>query len=108
MASTIKHKRGDTIDWTGFYKINNVPINLTNIDISCQFRKADGTLLFSPEITKLNQITDTGKYTIKVPAHTVRDFPVEKLKSDIQYTDSSGNVTSTETFFINILEDVTI
>lgn len=107
MASVIKHKRGDTIDWTGFYKINDVPVDLTNITISCQFRKEDGTLVIAPTIAKLNQGTNPGKYIISVNAATTSTFALGKLKADIQYTDVSGFVVSTETFSINIIQDIT-
>lgn len=108
MASTIKHKRGDTIDWTGFYKINNIPVDLTNINIACQFKKENGTLVISPTITKLDQTSNPGKFNIKVLATATALFPIEKLKADIQYTDLSGSVVSTETFIVNIIQDITI
>jgi len=115
MAS-IKHKRGDTLDWAVTYKIGNIATSVAAIDIACQVKTELDTILatstgLTPDITitKLNQITSPGQYTIYITDSVTELWPIAKYYVDIQYTDQgTGKVMSTDTFILNVIKDITI
>lgn len=102
---TIRLKRGDTFLASATYTdSDDVPIDLTPITITSQVRDYQDNLLTTMEITKLDQVTDKGKYQIKSPDSY--EFPVGKHFCDIQY-DSSGVIVSTETIEFQVVKDIT-
>lgn len=105
---TIKHKRGDTIAWTAIYEEDGTPVNLTSHTITCQVRKrSNNDLVGTLTVTKSNQTTDPGEYTLSQIAATVAAWPVTELVADIQYS-VGGVVASSETFGITLEADVTV
>lgn len=100
----INIKRGDTLYLVCTYTdSNDVPVDLTNVTIESKVMNSVKIHYLDLVVTKLNQTTDVGKFTItKNPAHTL---DVGKYFWDIQYTEN-GLVQSTETMVLNVLQDV--
>jgi hypothetical protein len=98
-------KRGDTL-------IMNVaatddagnPANLTGWSIRSQLRQGD-TLIDTLVFTGTDLAN--GLFSLKNGAAGTSAYPVTTLVCDIEYTDASGVVTSTETFAVVVTADVT-
>ena len=111
MEFTIDHKVGDTISWDVNYTddLGGV-VDITNYEIKCQARLKDNkeVILFdltsvgtTPAIDKYNAVN--GNFRIVVDT---TDFTVARYVVDIQYKLGSL-IKSSETFELNIYEDVT-
>jgi hypothetical protein len=100
----IKLKRGDTLYLVCTYSDNNdVAIDLTNVSIESNVMSSVKEHITALVITKLDQVTNTGKFSITAPVGFT--FPVGKHLFDIQYTEN-GFVQSTDTMHLTIIEDV--
>ncbi len=97
---SIPHKRGDTFLLTG---TTDVP--LTGYTIASQVRDKSFKLIAQLTVN-ITQTSPTGIYTLSYPAGS-SSWPVGLLECDVQYTDGSGFIVSTETFEIDVLRDVT-
>jgi len=104
MISRVLTKRGDTFSLTGTFKQNGVPFSLTGVIVTSQLRKADGTLIENLTYTQLPNI---GEFTISATAAQAALWPIEVLLCDIQYVFIDGTKESSETFYIQILQDIT-
>lgn len=100
----INIKRGDTLYLVCTYTDNNdVPIDITNVAIESKVMNSVKVHYLDLVVTKLDQITNPGKFTItKNPAH---NLDVGKYFWDIQYTEN-GLVQSTDTMILNVIQDV--
>lgn len=100
----INIKRGDTLYLVCTYTDNSdVPVDLTSVGIESKVMTSTKIHYLDLVVTKLDQITNKGKFTItKNPTDVLE---VGKYFWDIQYTES-GLVQSTETMVLNVLEDV--
>jgi hypothetical protein len=103
----IKHKRGDTINWLATYKVDDVPTSVAGFTIRCQVRSEPyKTLVGSLSVTLEDQVASPGQYRLAKSAADVAAWPVGVLKADIEYM-SGESVFSTETFEIELIEDIT-
>jgi len=101
----IKVKRGDTIYWLCVYNDSaSVAIDITNIDIVAQIRSKTDVLLTTLTVTKLG---GTGQFSLSALAATTTTFTPGIYFTDIEYTDNTGIVLSTETIEVEILKDYT-
>ncbi|MCK7581012.1 MAG: hypothetical protein MZV65_38940 [Chromatiales bacterium] len=82
------------------------PANLTGVTASLHLKRADRTselvLDCSPYLTVDGP---AGTVLVDVPKAATRLFPVGKLKFDIEL---SNDIPSTETMYLNVVEDVTV
>jgi hypothetical protein len=102
----VSHKRGDTFIFSAQVKDEDESsIDLTGWQIRSQIRKENFTVVDTLVIT----ITDAvdGKYQISSNKDP-NTLPLGEHHWDIEFTDSSGRVISTETLIINIVEDITL
>ena len=111
MEFTIDHKVGDTISWDVNYTddLGGV-VDITNYEIKCQARLKDNkeVLLFdltSAGATPTIEKYDAVKGNFRIVVDTT-DFTVARYVVDIQYKLGSL-IKSSETFELNIYEDVT-
>lgn len=97
--SKILFKRGDTFSLQATANGEDI----TSWTIQSQIRDASGTLVSELVVTKTDAIN--GEYSL---AHsgTTDAWPLKVLYCDIQYT-VGGVVASTETFRIEVIEDIT-
>jgi len=99
------HKRGDTFVLNSDVASDGVAADITNWTISSQIRDMGDTIVQSLTVT----VTDAVNGRLKLsatPAQTAL-WPIGKMSCDIEFTDGSGIVTSTETFTINVILDIT-
>lgn len=104
----VYHKRGDTLLWNCQYtNPDGSPVDLTGYVIKAQFRDKSGTLIY--DFSPLIAVTDTanGLYTINAPAAATSPWPIVDGEFDIEYTNASGVVTSTETGTLSVVKDIT-
>lgn len=101
----IHHKRGDTFFIANRLTQDNAPIDLTGWTVRSQVRDGD-TLVQS--LTYAVAVAADGQYTLTAPAASTASWPVKTLLCDIEYTSPGGTVTSTETFQIVVIRDVTV
>lgn len=106
---TIDHKRGDTISWEGSYTddLGGV-VDLTSYSIKCQARsKEDREAVLFTANTVDNTIdvynATQGLYRIVLATTT---YPVGKYLVDIEYQ-TGQLIKSSDTFELNIIEDIT-
>lgn len=101
-------KRGDDWSLIGFYKENDVGVDITNFTIRSQLRDASMNLICELVVTKANQTTSTGGFVLSIPPGTdTTIWPTGTLQSDIEFIPPGGKKKSTETYLIPIVEEVT-
>lgn len=105
-VSLPEFKRGDTFSMTCTYKEAGVPQNLTPISIKSQIREATNLVT---ELTAViaDQTTHPGVFVLTPQSANTANWPLGNLLCDIQFTEGEA-VRSTETFYIQIIEQVTV
>lgn len=98
----IYFKRGDTFLLSCAYTVDGVPASLP-LNVRAQVRDRAGSLIAELDVLRVDEAQ--GKYTLGFADTST--WPVDVLQSDIQYTDGSGNVASTDTFLVNLQRDET-
>jgi len=98
-------KRGDTFALHCTYKLDSIPASVDLIDIKCQIREKNGNLIAVLDVHKLDQKTNAGEFSLT--AKETEIWPITTALCDIEYSDGEF-VNSSETFFIEILRDITI
>ena len=106
----IVHKIGDTFKYTCIYSdADGVGIDLTgsSIDVQAKINAESDVKLFDLSIGSGITVTDAvnGEFEMLVDDTTAWEIGI--YQCDIQYTDASGVVSSTETFEIEVIQDVT-
>lgn len=99
-------KRGDTFAPLAVYRDSaGNPINLSTTDIASQVRDGDGSLIATLSVTKMDQTTSPGKYSL---FGSTDAWPVNRqLLIDIRYL-QSGVVVHTETASFKLEQAVTM
>ena len=120
--ANINHKRGDTFQLDFTLEANQAAVDITNFDIRAQARDAAGTLILEWNETNsgVNVTNATGGlFNFKSEATysstptgqlATESWPLGVLNVDVEFTDTSAtpdSVSSSETFTITVLEDVT-
>lgn len=100
----LKLKLGNTFSLQNRVTNPSGPINISGWLIKSQVRDGQ-TLVASLTATITN--AGNGEYSLKFVGST-STWPVKKLRCDIQYRMSDGEVVSTETFFIDVEQGVTV
>ena len=103
MVNRITHKRGDTFSAACTYQgADGEPEPLAGYAIACKMRRA--ALVFAFTVT----ITDapTGRYVISATAEQTAALEPGIWRADIEYS-IDGAVSSTDTFQIEVIEDIT-
>ena len=98
MTESIDHKRGDTFSVSVTVTEDDLvtPIDMAGWTVDCQLRTAAGALIEDLVVTETDY--SSGEFTLSCDDTT--EWPELALRSDIQYTDLSGTIISTETFII--------
>ena len=99
-------KRGDTFAMTCTYKQDGTPYDITSIDIKCQIKQGT-TLVTEMNVTKADQTARPGVFVLTPQSAETVLWPLGSLLCDIQFTEG-GVVRSTETFYVTIIEQVTV
>ena len=104
MKTLDPHKRGDSFTLFDCQLLddNDTPENLTNIAIKCQLRTIRDTLISDMQIVK-----HSGNLYYDIIAPSTDSWPLGSARFDIEYTDQSGRVFSTETIALPVIQDET-
>jgi hypothetical protein len=120
--ANINHKRGDTFQLDFTLEANEAAVDITNFDIRAQARNAAGTLILEWNETNSGvNVTNAsgGLFNFKSEATysstptgqlATESWPLGVMNVDVEFTDTSAtpdSVSSSETFTITVLEDVT-
>ena len=98
----IMFKKGDTFRLSCTYAIDGVPSALPP-GIRSQLRSPYGQLVAELSVA----VVDAPNGLFDLTAPDTSSWPLDTLSQDIQYTDATGNVASTDTFTIQCVADVT-
>ena len=100
----IDFKRGDTFELSGQLLSNGVALDITGYQIKSHVRYKDNLV---KNLTA--SITDAvnGKYSVSATAADTASWPVYDLQMDIEFTDTSNKVFSTQTITIRMIKDET-
>ena len=101
---TLTCKRGDTLDIAGQHTdIAGNPASLTGTTV------ASAMQLGAVRVVMLVTVIDAaqGTFTLGLTPIETAALSVGLWLSDVEFTNSSGAVVSTETFLISIVEDIT-
>lgn len=98
----IPFKRGDTFLLEGTVTQNSTPQDITGWTIRSQVRNGP-VLIAALTVNYLDRAL--GKYQLRFD--NTSNWPVRSLQCDIEYTTSSGQVVSSETFDIEVAADIT-
>ena len=100
----LKFKRGDTYHLQVTLRDENGDvINITGYTIESQIRQPTGELISTLTTT----LTDPTNGTFTLEDTDTQSWPVGCQFQDIEYTGTGGTVTSTETFKVDVQEDIT-
>jgi len=121
--ANINHKRGDTFQLDFTLEANEAAVDITNFDIRAQARNAAGTLILEWNGTNGSLVKTNatgGLFNLKSEATysptptdnrlATESWPLGVLNVDVEFTDTSAtpdSVSSSETFTITVIEDVT-
>lgn len=101
--ATLRVKRGDTLRIAGTYRPNGVAASLGGVTVACDMKRGTTVESLTCAVTGL----DAGEFEAVLSATETANLPLGLWSSDVQFTDLDGNVTSTQTYTIEIVEDVT-
>lgn len=105
MAEVITHKRGATFE-AGCLHEDGGPVDLTSVTITSQVRTAGGRFVGDLAVTKGNQGTAPGTFTVRAEAAATALWPLATLIWDIRYQ-TAGGVAYTETAEILVVRQAT-
>lgn len=101
--ATINHKQGDTLDWVITLTDTGTAVDITTWSIRAQIRASD-TLIATLTVTVVDAAS--GLFRLSATAAQTDSWAAGNHSCDIEFTDGSSNVFSTETFTVSILEDI--
>jgi len=101
--ATITHKQGDTLDWVINLTDTGSPVDITDWSVRAQIRQGD-TLIFNLTVTVVDAAN--GLFRLSATAAQTDTWSAGSHSCDVEFTDDSSNVFSTETFNVVILEDI--
>lgn len=104
MIVTPPFKRGDTFAAKCTYLVDGAPAPLPAI-VRAQLRDRAGTLVQAFTFALID--ASAGQYSLGAAAAETTSWPLGVSLCDIEYTDIDGNVSSTETFGVNVVQDIT-
>lgn len=101
--ATFTHKQGDSFEWAITLYENDVTVDITLWSIRAQIRNND-TLIASLTVTKTDAVN--GEFALTATPAQTDSWSAGNHKCDIEFTDGSNEVFSTETFDVVVLEDI--
>jgi hypothetical protein len=109
--TTITHKKGDTLELECRLVKDAVAIDITSFTITSQLRDSTDTLITDSNFNGSFTITKTdptnGVFKITATATETSGWPLRVAVCDVQFVEADGDTTSSETFNIEIVRDVT-
>jgi len=109
--TTIIHKRGDTLELTFQLKVDGVAQNITGYSFSSQLRDSTDALLVTDNFdgnltyTLINALE--GQFSFTASPTETSEWDTRTYDCDLQITEPDSDVSSSETFKIKVIKDVT-
>lgn len=103
----IKHKRGDTFSYAGKCQLKDADgndIDMSTIQIDSQMRQPNGRKVVDFVVTKF---ADVGVWYLRLSADDTWKWPLGVCNVDVQFTFIAGQIASTTTAAIEVVEDIT-
>jgi|TARA_S200002703_G_scaffold80215_1_gene69142 hypothetical protein len=100
----ITHKKGDTLEWVISLTENAAAVDISDFSIRAQIRQTS-TLIATLTTTITN--ASGGVFSLTATATNTASWTVGTHSCDIEFTDNSGDVFSTETFKLKLIDDIT-
>lgn len=97
------HKRGDTFRYQVKHTVAGVVEPTTGWTIACQIRDSAGSLVATPTVVERDDAA--GLFELLVANTTA--WPIGTLRLDVQYTLPDGDIVSTPTVYVPVVEDIT-
>jgi len=111
MTTTINHKKGDTLELTFQLKRDGTPVDITNYTITSQLRDSTDVLLttdnFNGSLTFTLIDAAAGQFELSASATATAEWDTRKYDCDVQLIDDENDTSSSETFKINVIKDIT-
>lgn len=111
MSNTISFKRGDTWRLTFKYQDDSGnPIDLTGVDVRLNVRTKRGVLLLELDNNLIGGLTVNGlagEIALEATPAQTELMTVGSHFSDLEVTYTDGSVQSSQTFSVDIIEDIT-
>lgn len=109
--ATISHKQGDTLELTFELKTGTTAVDITNYTISSQLRDSTDALLttddFAGNLTYTAIDATAGQFQLSATSVETADWPEREYNCDVQFIDNDNETSSSETFKIKVIKDVT-
>jgi hypothetical protein len=108
-VQTVSQKIGDSLQWhlTLRDDTTGLPVNLTGGTLAAELRGLNGGTPITPVLTLANQGTNPGEFDLVVADGEVFRTAPQPLFCDIQFELTPGIVTSSETFIVALIPDIT-
>lgn len=103
-AQLPQFKRGDSFVLACVYKQDGVATSVALFTLKAQLRDSSGVLVQELGVSKANQTTSPGVFTLTAGA--TGSWPIDLLRCDIQFTEGD-TIRSTQTFEVEVIEGVT-
>lgn len=103
--ATLSAKRGDTltINGTRTDRTTGAAVSLVGASVACEIKIGATRQALGVEILD----AASGTFRLSLDAETTASLRVGLWRSDVEFTDASGQVVSTDTFLLQVIEDVT-
>ena len=109
--ATITHKQGDTLELTFQLKRDGSAVDITNYTITSQLRDSTDTLLttanFDGSLTYTLIDASAGQFQLSASSTATAEWDTRKYDCDVQLIDGDNETSSSETFKINVIKDIT-
>ena len=105
ITPAVQFKRGDTfILYCQLTEDDGTPISLQNWDVKSKIRKVNKDLIATLDYVTID--IPNGRFKLRTTSDTSK-WPIGQHFCDIEYTTDTDRVMSTQTFIIDVVEDIT-
>lgn len=101
----ITHKRGDTFELTLTLENQGNAVDITLFTIACQVRDQSDVLIQTLTVVKTDPTN--GTFTLSASDSETYLWPLLKLDADVEFIEPDTTVSSSETFSIQVIKDIT-
>jgi len=109
--ATITHKKGDTLELTFQLKRDGSAVDITNYTITSQLRDSTDALLttnnFNGSLTFALIDASSGQFKLSASSTATAEWDTRKYDCDVQLIDGDSETSSSETFKIDVIKDIT-
>lgn len=97
-------KRGDTFIVNGVYKVDGIPVDVTDIIIESSLKlPCSGADTEELQVTKQDQMAQTGEFKLTQIVDDSSEWPLGTINGDITFTYTDGTRISTQDFSVPVV-----